>query len=222
MFIRPLVIVVYLLVVSPLSAGDAPDTDDQTRTIAEELRCVVCQNLSVADSPSEMAQQMRGIIREQLAEGKTPQQIKDFFVSKYGEWVLLAPATHGFSLLVWVLPFVVLLVGIVFGLWCIRRWSATKDENQQSRGDAKLLGRVRSEAATDQAIVVDPENSSPEAQLLQERARLYAELKELDFDFQAGKLAESDYGALKFEIENKAAGVLQQLDSFLLLPTPAS
>ncbi len=68
-----------------LHAAPAPDLDDQTRAIATELRCVVCQNLSVADSPSEMAQQMRAIVREQLQAGKSPEQIKDFFVSKYGE-----------------------------------------------------------------------------------------------------------------------------------------
>ena len=73
-----------------LAAGAvAPDLEDQTRALAAELRCVVCQNLSVADSPSEMAQQMRAIVREQLQAGKTPEQVKDFFVSKYGEWVLL-------------------------------------------------------------------------------------------------------------------------------------
>jgi hypothetical protein len=120
------------------------------------------------------------------------------------------------------LPFIVLLAGIVFGLWCIRRWSAKKNENQETRADGELLARIRSEAASEQAIAVDQEDSRPEAPLLQERAQLYAELKELDFDFQAGKLAQSDYAALKREVENKAAGVLQQLDSFSSLPTPAS
>ncbi len=216
MFLRLSIVAVSLLVLSSLVVAEPQNLDDQTRALGQELRCVVCQNLSVADSPSEMAQEMRGIIREQLAAGKTPEQIKQFFVSKYGEWVLLAPTTRGFTLLVWVLPFVVLLVGIAFGLWCIRRWSAKKKENQGALPDTELLARVRSEAAGDQAIAIDPEDSSPEAQLLQERARLYAELKELDFDFQAGKLAESDYFALKREVEEKAAAVLQQLD--LILP----
>ena len=123
---RLLFIVFCVFVGNPLWAATAPDIDDQTRAIAQELRCVVCQNLSVADSPSEMAQQMRGIIRQQLSAGKNPQQIKDFFVSKYGEWVLLAPTTQGFSLLVWVLPFVVLIAGVASGLWFIRRWSVKR------------------------------------------------------------------------------------------------
>lgn len=211
--LRLVILAVSLLVASSLLSGEPPDIDEQTRTIAQELRCVVCQNLSVADSPSEMAQQMRGIIRQQLAKGKTPQQIKEFFVSKYGEWVLLAPATRGFSLLVWILPFVVLILGIAVGLWFIRRWSAQKKENKGGLADAELMARVQSEVASDQAPAIDPEDSSPQAQLLQERARLYSELKELEFDFQAGKLAESDYATLKLEVENKAAAVLQQIDS---------
>jgi cytochrome c-type biogenesis protein CcmH len=215
MFVRLLLIIAYLSIVCPLLATNAPDIDEQTRAIAQELRCVVCQNLSVADSPSEMAQQMRGVVREQLAAGKTPQQVKDFFVSKYGEWVLLAPTTRGFSLLAWVLPFVVLIAGIALGLWFIHRWSTKKKENQDTPANSDLLTRVRSEAASNAALDIDPEDSSPHAQLLQERSRLYTELRELEFDFQAGKLAESDYASLKLDVEKRAAGVLQQLDALL-------
>src|SRR5262249_52534716 len=75
-----------LFLTGPIFAATTPDLDDRTRAIAAELRCVVCQNLSVADSPSEMAQQMKGIIREQLEAGKTTTEIKSYFVSKYGEW----------------------------------------------------------------------------------------------------------------------------------------
>ena len=213
MFIRLLLIAVCILVANLLPAADAPDIDEQTRAIAQELRCVVCQNLSVADSPSEMAQQMRGIVKEQLQAGKTAQEVKNFFVSKYGEWVLLAPTAQGFSLLLWVLPFVVLIAGVGLALWLVRRWSAKKKPNKESLGNPELLIRVRSEAAKDTTVKINPEDSSPHAQLLQERARLYAEIRELEFDFQAGKLAESDYGMLKLEIENKAAVVLRQLDA---------
>ena len=59
--------------------------------IASQLRCVVCQNLSVADSPSEMASQMRAIIRERLAAGESPAEVQRYFVDRYGEWILLSP-----------------------------------------------------------------------------------------------------------------------------------
>jgi cytochrome c-type biogenesis protein CcmH len=213
--------VIYLLLVNPLSAAVTSDIDEQTQNIAKELRCVVCQNLSVADSPSEMAQQMRGVVREQLEAGKTPEEIKDFFVSKYGEWVLLTPKTQGFSLLVWLLPFVVLAVGLALGFWLVRRWSAKKTKIVASSIDSDLLTRVRNEVAAGKSVDVNPEDSGPGAQLEQDRARLYAELKELEFDFQAGKLAESDYAALKLEIESKAAAVLQQIDA-LVPPQPSA
>ncbi|HEY6365653.1 MAG TPA: cytochrome c-type biogenesis protein CcmH [Candidatus Binatia bacterium] len=213
---------IYLLLVNPLPAATPPDIDEQTQSIAKELRCVVCQNLSVADSPSEMAQQMRGVVREQLHAGKTPEEIKDFFVSKYGDWVLLAPKTQGFSLLIWLLPFVVLVLGIALALWLVHRWSAKKTKIVASSIGPDLLTRVRNEVSAGKVVGIDPEDSSPGAQLQQDRARLYAELKELEFDFQAGKLAEADYATVKLEIESKAAAVLQQIDSLLPPQTSVS
>src|SRR5436190_13813005 len=109
---RSLLFVLLLFIANAGLAAGAPDLEDQTREIATELRCVVCQNLSVADSPSEMAQQMRGVIRDQLQAGKKPDEIKSYFVSKYGQWVLLAPSKHGIGLTVWVLPFVALVAGL--------------------------------------------------------------------------------------------------------------
>ena len=73
------------------STGLAVSLEEQTRLLAAELRCPVCQNLSVADSPSEMAIQMRELILEKLKNGESPEQIRGYFVSRYGEWILLAP-----------------------------------------------------------------------------------------------------------------------------------
>jgi len=194
--------------------------EDQTRAIASELRCVVCQNLSVADSPSDMAQQMRAIVREQVAAGKTPQEIKDYFVSKYGEWVLLAPTTKGFSLVAWVGPFVVLAAGLALGLILLRGWTKRKNPEAVKAVDPALLARVREEATADEPLAVDLEDSSERANLLQERARLYADLKELNFDFQAGKLSQEDYNELRSEIEIKAATILEQLGQITKAPSP--
>ncbi len=207
-----LFVALFLLVNHPAYGAAAPDVDAQTRAIASELRCVVCQNLSVADSPSDTAQEMRAIIHDQVAAGKTPQQIKDYFVSKYGEWVLLAPTKKGFSLFAWVLPFVVLVAGLVLGILFLRSWTKRKKQDVVKVIDAALLARVRTEAASESDLNVDLEDSSERSSLLQERARLYADLKELEFDYQAGKLSEADYTGLRGDIEIKAATVLEQLD----------
>jgi len=209
--LRRLIIAWFLFIACASFAADAPDLEDQTRAVANDLRCVVCQNLSIADSPSEMAQQMRAIVREQLQAGKTPQEVKDFFVSKYGEWVLLNPATRGFGLLVWVAPFVALTIGLGLGGFFIWRWTAKNRSAPRAQVDPKLLDRVRAEAAGE-LRAPDLEDPSPGTQLLQERFRLYADLKELEFDFQAGKLSEADYTELRRDLENKAAAVLANID----------
>ena len=105
------------------SGAAAPVDEDTVQKIAAKLRCVVCQSLSVADSPSETAHQMRGVIREHLAAGETPEQVTAYFVDKYGVWILLEPPRQGFSLLVWVVPYVGLLGGLVLVGLVLRRWS---------------------------------------------------------------------------------------------------
>jgi cytochrome c-type biogenesis protein CcmH len=135
----------------PVTAA-APVDDDQVREIGAELRCVVCQNLSVADSPSETAQQMRQIIRERLAGGDTPEQVKAYFVEKYGLWILLAPPRQGFNLLVWVVPFIGLAIGLVIVAIVIARWrrrTAAVDTAPEPAAalDETMRQRIRREVA---------------------------------------------------------------------------
>jgi cytochrome c-type biogenesis protein CcmH len=96
--------------------------DEDVLAIASQLRCVVCQNLSVADSPSEMAHQMRDLIRERLAAGDRPDAVKAYFVQRYGEWVLLAPPARGLNLVLWLAPFGAVAGGLVLVLALVRRW----------------------------------------------------------------------------------------------------
>jgi len=212
MLLRQFVLYVLLVLFrSPLFAAPAPDLEERTRAIASELRCVVCQNLSVADSPSEMAQQMRAIVREQVQAGKTAEQIQDFFVSKYGEWVLLKPKTTGISALLWILPYVVLVIGVIAALLFVRRIAARKKLAKEATVPVPISDQTRSELLRPNIEIPDIEDNSPRAELLRERARLRAELTELDFDYQSGKLSEPDYLALKLDVEAKGAGVMQQL-----------
>jgi cytochrome c-type biogenesis protein CcmH len=112
-----------------LGAGDGapaagPDVEDRVREIASELRCVVCQNLSVADSPSDLAKEMRNVVREQVQQGKSREEVQAYFVSRYGEYVLLAPPKRGFNLLVWGLPFLAVVAGGGVVYLVARRWAA--------------------------------------------------------------------------------------------------
>jgi cytochrome c-type biogenesis protein CcmH len=109
-----------------LGAAGAPNDEAVTR-VASQLRCVVCQNLSVADSPSEMARQMRDVIRERLALGESDEQILGYFETRYGPWVRLAPSNW----LVWVLPFAGLFAGLGVVLLVTLRWSRRARARQE-------------------------------------------------------------------------------------------
>jgi cytochrome c-type biogenesis protein CcmH len=126
------------------AGSPSSDLEERVREVASELRCVVCQNLSVADSPSDLAKEMRNLVRELLQQGKTPEEIQAYFVSRYGEYVLLAPPKRGFNLLVWGLPFLAIAAG-AWGIYLVtRRWTAQREESEQPV-DPSYADRVRRE-----------------------------------------------------------------------------
>jgi cytochrome c-type biogenesis protein CcmH len=85
----------------------------RTQEIAGTIRCPVCQGLAIADSPSEMARNMKSQVEALLARGYTEKQISSYFERSYGQFVLLKPKFQGVNSLVWVLPLAALLLGIV-------------------------------------------------------------------------------------------------------------
>ena len=99
----------------------AQEVDLRVRVIASKLRCPVCQNESVADSQSELSAQMRTLIRDKLAAGETEDQIVRYFVSRYGEWILLEPPRQGVLWFVWLAPVVALLGGAALVIAYLRR-----------------------------------------------------------------------------------------------------
>ncbi len=107
------------------SAQQASDSalDARTSAVAEELRCPVCQGVSIQESPSELAGQMRAVVKDQLRAGRSPDQVKAYFVSKYGEWILLEPKPRGFNLIVYALPAAVILGGLGVIVFAVRRWT---------------------------------------------------------------------------------------------------
>jgi cytochrome c-type biogenesis protein CcmH len=134
-----------LAVSAVAAAAPKPVDEDAVRAIAAQLRCVVCQSLSVADSPSETASQMRDIIRERLAAGETPGQVRDYFVEKYGPWILLSPPRRGFDLLVWVAPFAVVAIGLVMIAFVLRRWRRAPPARPPGTLDPLVRERIRRE-----------------------------------------------------------------------------
>lgn len=100
----PALLVAALAVVGwGLLAGPGPVVD-RSYALQQRLRCPTCQNVSIADSPSETAAAMRQQVDEQLAAGRTEEDVVDYFRVRYGDWVVLDPPVGGVTLLVWLLP----------------------------------------------------------------------------------------------------------------------
>ncbi|MGZ3464933.1 MAG: cytochrome c-type biogenesis protein, partial [Gemmatimonadaceae bacterium] len=76
----------------------------QTTAVASTLRCPVCQGESIQDSPSDLAGQMRAVVRDRLRAGESPDQVRAYFASKYGEWILLEPTMKGLNILLYAIP----------------------------------------------------------------------------------------------------------------------
>jgi cytochrome c-type biogenesis protein CcmH len=133
--------------------GSAPsgNLQDRVRSVASTLRCPVCQNLSVADSPSRLATQMRATIGQELQSGRTASQIRQEFATAYGEWILLAPPKHGIDMAVWLAPLILLVGGLGISVVAVRRWTAGSspeaspgavEEPAMSEADRRLLDRA--------------------------------------------------------------------------------
>lgn len=99
------------------SARPQPVTEaDRVDRIAAELRCPVCQGLSVEDSPSDTARSMKALVATRVAEGRTDDEIRAEFQRSYGDWILLSPPLLSGSGLVWLAPIAVVIAGALFAL----------------------------------------------------------------------------------------------------------
>ena len=102
---------------------DETALDDQVREIAKTLRCAICQTENIWESQSVLASQMRQIIRERLQQGESPEQIKAYFLSRYGDYILMKPRVRGWNWLIWGGPFVLLLIGGLLLYRTLFRWT---------------------------------------------------------------------------------------------------
>ena len=108
--------------------GRTESLADRAHEIAAGLRCPVCLNLSVADSPSRLAEEMRTEITTRLRAGQSPEQIRAFFIDRYGEWILLEPPRAGLNWVPWAVPIVALVAGIAIWMMVIRRREPGRDQ----------------------------------------------------------------------------------------------
>lgn len=144
--------VVALVAAAAWVARPQPVTDAQrVERIATELRCPVCQGLSVQDSPSETAREMRDLVVQRVAEGKSDEDIRAEFRRAYGDWVFLAPPLAGPSGLVWLVPLLLIAGGGAVALGRIRRTPlpAPSESDTPDPRTAELRARVAREEAAE-------------------------------------------------------------------------
>ncbi len=128
--------------------ADDPVTEQRLITISEEMRCLVCQNESLAGSRSDLANDLRREIRTLIKEGKSDEQIRSFMVDRYGDFVLYRPPVKPITWLLWIGPFVILVIGIAFLFSYLRRrntLASTKtlspEDNQKIDALLNTLGK---------------------------------------------------------------------------------
>jgi cytochrome c-type biogenesis protein CcmH len=97
-----------------------PALEGRARALSAELRCMVCQNQSIDDSDADLARDLRVLVRERLTAGDTNDQVLDFVVSRYGEFVLLKPRVNARNALLWGAPVVLLLGGALLAVFTVR------------------------------------------------------------------------------------------------------
>ena len=146
---RLLFIVLALCALAAASAKEAtplaedPVVEQRLIAISEEMRCLVCQNESLAGSRADLAQDLRRELREQIRQGKSDEEIKTYMVSRYGDFVLYRPPLKPVTWLLWGGPFLAMLLGLIALLRYLRRRgstlpSAELSEEERQRAEALL------------------------------------------------------------------------------------
>lgn len=120
-----------------------PAQEARARTLFKEVRCLVCQNESIDDSTADLAKDLRQVIREQIAAGRTDQEIRDFLVARYGEFALLRPSVSAPNAALWGAPILVLLVG--GGLLALRLRQRPETAALSPEEEARLAQLTREE-----------------------------------------------------------------------------
>jgi cytochrome c-type biogenesis protein CcmH len=108
-----------------------PVLQERYTQLSHELRCLKCQNETIADSPSDVAADLRRELRELLESGKTDDEIRDFVVARYGEFILFKPRFSGHTLWLWLAPGIMLIGGVLIALRVVRQRSQLVAQDDQ-------------------------------------------------------------------------------------------
>ena len=158
--VRLVVVVLVLLGANPLHAVQVdeilpnPVLEARAREISHELRCMVCQNQSIDDSEAPLARDLRLLVRERLKAGDSDNQVLDYMVARYGEFVLLKPRLSWHTAILWGAPLAILLAGLVaIGFSVLRRPAGSPPAEAAALSDAerqKLSAIASSRTDTEQ------------------------------------------------------------------------
>tara|TARA_B110001452_G_C15073252_1_gene374608 strand:+ start:83 stop:457 length:375 start_codon:yes stop_codon:yes gene_type:complete len=112
------IIIIYFFLFSVLQSTE---TNPELIEIYKNLRCLICQGQSVADSNSDFASTIKLVVQDQVKNGKTKKEIYEFLISKYGEWIVYQPTLNKNNFLLWFLPYLVLVLGGLIFFFIIRK-----------------------------------------------------------------------------------------------------
>ena len=124
-----------------------PKQQESYETLTKELRCLVCQNQTIADSNAELASDLRRQVSEMLAQGKSKEEIVQFMTDRYGDFVLYKPAFKGKTLLLWIAPIAFLVIGLIAVLLVIRSKKAKEkltSDTEALQSDTEKQKKIRS------------------------------------------------------------------------------
>ena len=129
---------------APRADSPSPETEQRIRQLEEKLRCLVCQNQSLADSNAELAGDLRLQVREQVKAGRSDQEITDYMVQRYGDFVLYEPPFKASTALLWIGPFVLLAGAIAALIAILRRRRAAPEQTTLAPHERSLVERALS------------------------------------------------------------------------------
>ena len=131
---KNILLISFVLLLSPLNVFSIePDEilsdsklENRARNLSKGIRCLVCQNQSIDDSDSELAKDLRKMIRIKIVEGKKDKEINDFLVEKYGNFILMKPPFYSETFLLWSSPFIIVFIGFIIIFFSLKK---TRSEN---------------------------------------------------------------------------------------------